>query len=183
MIIPAPSGKVDIGRVRVGNNMRKCRKCKFNEVPEDSRKFCDQCKIKSKACECGTIFKSKKYHFCKLCRMSKGNDGECQSCHQNRHIYFNSGICTTCYKFTVKYNISIEELKQLRLIGNCGICGIEVHHHSKNKGNGAVIDHDHNTGKVRGVLCSRCNVIEGMIRDEEHLERFYTHYKEWLSKS
>ena len=183
MIILARNGKVDIGHARVGNIMRKCRKCKSNEVHDNSRKFCDKCKINPRVCECGSIFKSNKHNFCKLCRMSKGNNGECQSCYQNRHIYFNSGICTTCYKFTTKYSISIEELKQLRLIRNCGICGIEVYHHSKNKGNGAVIDHDHLTGKVRGILCSQCNIIEGMIRDEKHLERFYTNYKEWLSRS
>jgi hypothetical protein len=163
--------------------MRKCRKCKLNEVPEDSRKFCDQCKLKLKACECGTIFRSKKHSFCKLCRMSKGNISKCQSCNEVRHIYFSSGICTTCYKFITKYNITIEELKRLRSINNCGICGIAVFHHSKNKGNAAVIDHDHNTGKVRGILCVQCNIIEGMIRDEKHLEQFYINYNKWISNS
>lgn len=161
--------------------MRKCRKCKSNEVPENSRKFCDQCKLKLKVCECGTIFRSKKHDFCKLCRMSKGNTGQCQSCDATRHIYFNSGICTTCYKFITKYNITIEKLKELRLIDTCGICGIKVYHHIKNKGNAAVIDHDHNTGKVRGILCVQCNVIEGMIRDEQHLEQFYINYKKWTN--
>lgn len=162
--------------------MRKCRKCKLNEIIKNSRKFCDKCKIKPQICECGKVFKSKKYKFCKSCRMSKGNTGQCQLCHKTRHIYFNSGICTTCYKFTTKYNITHEELKTLRLIKNCGICNIEVNHHSKNKGNAAVIDHDHNTGKVRGILCVQCNIIEGMIRDEQHLNQFYTNYKQWISK-
>ena len=27
------------------------------------------------------------------------------------------------------------------------------------------IDHDHRTGKVRGILCKRCNVAIGMLRD------------------
>jgi len=161
--------------------MRKCRKCKLNEVPQNSRKFCDYCKLKLKACECGTIFKSRKHNFCKLCRMSKGNIGQCQSCNKTRHIYFNSTICTTCYKFITKYAITIEELKRLRSINNCGICGITVFHHAKNKGNAAVIDHDHITGKVRGILCVQCNIIEGMIRDEQHLEQFYINYKKWIN--
>jgi hypothetical protein len=162
--------------------MRKCRKCKLNQVSENFRKFCDQCKIKSQTCECGVGFKSKKHKFCKLCRMSKGNIGQCESCYQTRHIYFNSGLCTTCYKFTTKYNIDHKELKELRLISHCSICGIEVRHHSKNRGNAAVIDHNHDTGKIRGILCVQCNIIEGMIRDEEHLKQFYLNYKEWILK-
>lgn len=113
--------------------------------------------------------------------MSKGNIGQCQSCNQIRHIYFNSGICTTCHKFTTKYNISAEYLKELRLIDHCGICNIKVYHHS-NKENGAVIDHDHSTGRVRGILCVRCNVIEGMIRDQNHLDLFYQNYKFWIQE-
>lgn len=163
--------------------MRKCRKCKLNEVPIDSRKFCDQCKLKVKTCECGVPFKSNKYNFCKLCRMSKGNIGQCISCDQIKHIYFNSGICTTCYRFTTKYSITIQELKKLRLIDSCGICGIKIYHHIKNKGQAAVIDHDHSTGKVRGVLCVQCNIIEGMIRDEQHLENFYSNYKKWITNN
>jgi len=162
--------------------MRKCRKCKSNEVSENSRKFCDHCKLRLKACECGTIFRSKKHDFCKLCRMSKGNIGQCKSCNDIRHIYFNSGVCTTCYKFITKYNINTEELKRLRSIDSCGICGIKVYHHAKNKGNAAVIDHNHTTGKIRGILCVQCNIIEGMIRDEQHLKQFYINYNKWISK-
>ena len=55
-------------------------------------------------------------------------------------------------------------------------------HHSKNRGNAAVIDHNHDTGKIRGILCVQCNIIEGMIRDEEHLKQFYLNYKEWILK-
>lgn len=30
------------------------------------------------------------------------------------------------------------------------------------------LDHCHMTGKLRGLLCQKCNVIEGLIRDKDH---------------
>jgi len=57
----------------------------------------------------------------------------------------------------LKYKLSIEEYKFLQLKINCDICGIEV----LNK----QIDHCHDTGKVRGILCRSCNVGLGHFKD------------------
>ena len=59
-----------------------------------------------------------------------------------------------------KYNLSNEQYKQLMSINNCEICkcdlSITKHKH---------IDHCHETGKVRGVLCSKCNLGLGHFKD------------------
>lgn len=34
-----------------------------------------------------------------------------------------------------------------------------------------LVDHCHKTGKLRGLLCRECNLIEGLASDAEHLKR------------
>ena len=46
--------------------------------------------------------------------------------------------------------------------GKCAICQTNVPGH---KGN-FVVDHNHKTGKVRGLLCAKCNAGLGHFRDK-----------------
>jgi hypothetical protein len=48
----------------------------------------------------------------------------------------------------------------------CAICGEQPDCQAANTSNdGFVIDHCHSTGKVRGLVCSNCNVGIGMLKD------------------
>lgn len=48
--------------------------------------------------------------------------------------------------------------------GVCAICGWEC-----SSGRRLAVDHDHRTGKVRGLLCTKCNMGIGMFWDETDL--------------
>lgn len=74
-----------------------------------------------------------------------------------------------------KYGISAEELAQLETArkGRCDICG---------KSRKLVIDHDHKTGKVRGMLCSPCNTALGLFRDKPKIMRRAAKYVEYRSE-
>lgn len=63
------------------------------------------------------------------------------------------------YHFKKKYNLSMDELERMKEDQNycCKIC--------KELSDNLVVDHDHKTGTVRGLLCSNCNLAVGYIRD------------------
>lgn len=48
--------------------------------------------------------------------------------------------------------------------GLCGIC-----REQNRSGHRLAADHDHQTGKIRGLLCHRCNTAIGLLRDSSAL--------------
>ena len=46
--------------------------------------------------------------------------------------------------------------------GKCAICSADFSEFTK----GACVDHDHETGKVRALLCSPCNIRVGIVENE-----------------
>lgn len=61
-----------------------------------------------------------------------------------------------------KYSLSLEEFERLYLLqnGRCAICDQEE------VGKLLSVDHDHETGKVRGLLCCNCNRGLGIFKDD-----------------
>lgn len=63
-----------------------------------------------------------------------------------------------------RYNLTIGEYETIRKRqrNRCAICGIEE---SKSQKKNLCVDHDHKTGKVRGLLCGKCNSGLGFFQD------------------
>lgn len=74
-------------------------------------------------------------------------------------------------KLRREYGISVDEYEALEAGqgGRCAICGVDANH-GRNHGRGSLcIDHDHNTGKVRGLLCHTCNLGLAYYNDDPQL--------------
>jgi len=79
---------------------------------------------------------------------------DCSICHNH--------ICRSRH-YKVRYDISLEQYDEMsrKQKGRCKICGSTD---PKSAGR-FVIDHNHQTGKVRGLLCQPCNAMLGQAQD------------------
>jgi len=80
------------------------------------------------------------------------------------------------YKMTLEeYNLLLEKQDN-----KCAICKQpETSIHNKTKQvKQLAVDHDHNTGKIRGLLCERCNTTLGKMEENmEYLESMISYLK------
>ncbi len=62
----------------------------------------------------------------------------------------------------LKAGKELQEYKKASVTSHCPLCGRQMLYvESRNQ----VVDHDHKTGKIRGILCRNCNGIEGKIHN------------------
>lgn len=70
------------------------------------------------------------------------------------------------------FGISREQYDELLALqhGVCAICKQPETAKSRSGGSKSLgVDHDHETGRIRGLLCYRCNVALGYLKDDEGL--------------
>lgn len=72
------------------------------------------------------------------------------------------------YNLKKTYNLSIDQYNQMLAEQNykCKICGVDEVNAGKN---GLVVDHNHKTGKIRGLLCDGCNKGIGFLKEDPAL--------------
>lgn len=86
----------------------------------------------------------------------------CQECNRRyRSKYIPKMVQTFRIK---KYGITPEQFNKLYelQLGGCAICKLPSERSLD-------IDHNHKTNEVRGLLCSRCNTVIGLIKEDENL--------------
>ena len=122
---------------------------------------------------CG-IEKPKK-EFSKHCRNKNGLQNSCKEC--------NSKLATIRNKLRW-YGLTFENYKAMedKQQGLCACCGQPETYKIKGKSIKLGVDHNHKTGKVRQLLCNRCNRVLGMIHENEdicdNLKQYIKRHKE-----
>jgi ribosomal protein L28 len=113
----------------------------------------------------------------------------CAHCGRNRsERFFVSAagrVCSDCQKRTRRtsqraghvartYSLTPDQHAALlaHQSGVCAICGQERRYALN-------VDHDHATGKVRGLLCRRCNKLLAAARDDVELLMDAVNYLRW----
>lgn len=141
------------------------------------RNSCKKCKLTGKSySNYRKIVDKPDFFECRTCKINKPFTAE--HFYSDKRSKFNLQYqCIECKKeegrerHFKKYNIDYNDLLDLKKLKNCFIC---------NKESNLVVDHNHETQQVRGMLCQSCNKGLGHFFDSiETLEAAAKYLKKW----
>ncbi len=123
-------------------------------------KKCNTCGIEKEETEFYVAHNKHIYHHCKSCNSEKSKAWYVK----NKDAKLKSALK---WHYKNKYGMTVEERQKLfdEQNGKCAICSCDMNLDGDLNKAQAVIDHDHKTGKVRGMLCNLCNTGLGKFKD------------------
>lgn len=133
---------------RIGKPCISCGKPKESGVPKGAR-LCLSC---ANICfECGERPRRQQHRTCSVCSSIRD---------RARKALPESKYRARISKIKSLYKVTESEAKRLEKITSCEVCNKDITYARKH------VDHCHNTGIVRGVLCFNCNVALGNVRED-----------------
>lgn len=97
--------------------------------------------------------------------------------HKDRGAYAR-GVCQQCDHLRRKYKLDRRGLARVSATAKCRVCRVAFRRASDKH-----VDHDHETGAVRGVLCGNCNRGIGLFQNDPRRLRaaalYLTTVPEW----
>lgn len=129
------------------------------------KKLCSRCKEEKEITEY-YLSKGRYSSACKSCKSNMYKDWEKRNPEKRKEIHERHYEKTARWHvLKYKYGITKEDYEKMLLLqnGKCAICGTTNSRH--NKSNNLLVDHCHDSLKVRGLLCNRCNTTLGLVND------------------
>lgn len=165
---------------------RTCVECKVVFKRSRNGARCNPCEHahnkahgSPKTCvECKTEYKAHSSKYCLPCRKNKWRNGA------GAERPSNSARSRRNQMLKRVYGIAIEQVDALYASqdGKCAICEAHKPSEFKSMKHSLVVDHDHVTGRVRGLLCQTCNSGMGQLRDSVDLLKKAIKYLERSNK-
>ncbi len=111
-------------------------------------------------------------------RFGRRYSGQCRMCDLNYRRTHKTTIRNIAKKCKLKqvYGLTLEQFQDLAIRQNntCAIC----YRSQKDSNKLLVVDHDHKTGRIRGLLCTSCNLSLGLINDSKDVLKSALKYLE-----
>ena len=133
-----------------GDRKTNCGICKSLKIERNGRSICPIC---ARRYALDFYHKNPKKPLTDLQKESK---------YKNRKKTRKSGLSNQkVYAMKHRYGITEEEYLTISKRQNdlCGVCREKL-------SNDVLVDHDHTTGNVRGLLCRHCNFALGLFKDD-----------------
>ena len=116
--------------------------------------------------KCHKEFPATTEYFNKNSHIKGGIRSLCKECQskQDRKYYANVGrFGERKNRLRRNFRITLDQYDEMFAAQNgvCAICG-----NINPDGNRLAVDHDHKTGKVRGLLCAGCNIGLGNLKED-----------------
>ncbi len=139
------------------------RKVRREILLEQGKSYCSKCKEVKSVLE----FTRDSYTYI-------GLSAYCKNCNKdkNRLAYINNKDIYRSKNLYYKFGITLEEYEVIlfKQDGKCAIC------RSTFKNKMLAVDHCHQTGKIRGLLCHLCNISLGGFKDDIKLLKLAINY-------
>ena len=87
--------------------------------------------------------------------------------------HYANGLCKNHNRRCATYNLTPDEVAELFSATACAACDGEFTRRGKLRPD---VDHDHRTGKVRGLVHARCNLAIGLLEDDPTIAQAVTDY-------
>ena len=88
--------------------------------------------------------------------------------------------CYVCKNGLYRYKLNRNQQRELweSQDGKCKMCDKPVTLFNGKGGKSGCVDHDHDTNKVRGLVCCNCNTIMGLLHEDIHTLKSMIEYLE-----